>query len=161
MDEIKTLGFDWEFGHEELSLQVSSYANNGCLYVGLYNKGEEGFEPFGDLTVNLPMSSMIPPESNEAYISGSFSREKLQFIKKHELGVLLPEEGFSGYCTYAKVAFDMERLREFDPKGMEEIPKEWRNTYGAGMCRNRRRKRERKESMNRKRGRDGYGSEDE
>lgn len=40
MDEIKTLGFDWEFGHEELSLQVSSYANNGCLYVGLYNKGE-------------------------------------------------------------------------------------------------------------------------
>ena len=46
--------------------------------------------------------------------------EKLKFIKKHKLGVFLPEVGFSGYCTYAKVAFDMERLKEFDPKGMEE-----------------------------------------
>ena len=144
MDEIKTLGFDWEFGHEELSLQVSSYANNGCLYVGLYNKGEEGFEPFGDLTVNLPMSSMIPPESNEAYISGSFSREKLQFIKKHELGVLLPEEGFSGYCTYAKVAFDMERPREFDPKGMEEYLR-GRNVQEPPKKEGKKRKHEQKE----------------
>ena len=127
MDEIKTLGFDWEFGHEELSLQVSSYANNGCLYVGLYNKGEEGFEPFGDLTVNLPMSSMIPPESNEAYISGSFSREKLQFIKKH-----------------AKVAFDMERLREFDPKGMEEYLR-GRNVQEPPKKEGKKRKHEQKE----------------
>lgn len=119
MDEIKTLGFDWEFGHEELALEVSSYANNGCLYIGLHNKTEEGFDQFGDLTVNLPMSSMIPPEPNEAYIDNFLSKENLRFIKKHKLGVILPEIGFSGYCTYAKVAFDMERLREFDPKGVE------------------------------------------
>ena len=24
MDEVKTLGFDWEFGHEELALEVAS-----------------------------------------------------------------------------------------------------------------------------------------
>ena len=119
MDEIKTLGFDWEFGHEELALEVSSYANNGCLYIGLHNKTEEGFDQFGNLTVNLPMSSMIPPEPNEAYIDHFLSIENLRFIKKHKLGVVLPEIGFSGYCAYAKVAFDMERLREFDPKGVE------------------------------------------
>ena len=119
MDEIKTLGFDWEFGHEELALEVSSYANNGCLYIGLHNKTEEGFDQFGNLTVNLPMSSMIPPEPNEAYIDHFLSKENLRFIKKHKLGVVLPEIGFSGYCAYAKVAFDMERLREFDPKGVE------------------------------------------
>ena len=119
MDEIKTLGFDWEFGHEELALQVSSYANNGCLYIGLHNKTEEGFDQFGNLTVNLPMSSIIQPEPNEAYIDNFLSKENLRFIKKHKLGVILPEIGFSGYCNYAKVAFDMERLREFDPKGVE------------------------------------------
>ena len=119
MDEIKTLGFDWEFGHEELALEVSSYANNGCLYIGRHNKTEEGFDQFGNLTVNLPMSSMIPPEPNEAYIDHFLSKENLRFIKKHKLGVVLPEIGFSGYCAYAKVAFDMERLREFDPKGVE------------------------------------------
>ena len=120
MDEVKTLGFDWEFGHEELALEVASHANNGCLYIGLYNKTEEGFEQFGDLTVNLPMSSMIPPEPNEAYIDNFSSKEKLRFIKAHKLGDILPEVGFSGYCTYAKVAFDMERLRDLDPKGVEE-----------------------------------------
>ena len=119
MDEIKTLVFDWEFGHEALALEVSSYANNGCLYIGLHNKTEEGFDQFGNLTVNLPMSSMIPPEPNEAYIDHFLSKENLRFIKKHKLGVVLPEIGFSGYCAYAKVAFDMERLREFDPKGVE------------------------------------------
>ena len=119
MDEIKTLGFDWEFGHEELALEVSSYANNGCLYIGLHNKTEEGFDQFGNLTVNLPMSSMIPPEPNEAYIDHFLSKENLRFIKKHKLGVVLPEIGFSGYCAYAKVAFDLERLREFDPIGVE------------------------------------------
>lgn len=120
MDEIKTLGFDWQYGHEEMALQVASYANNGCLYIGLYNKTEDGFESFGDLTVNLPVSSMFPPEPNEAYINDFASRDKLAFIKKHQLGVILPEVGFSGYCSYAKVAFDLERLREFDPKGVEE-----------------------------------------
>lgn len=120
MDEIKTLGFDWQFGHEEMALQVASYVNNGCLYVGLYHKMEDGFESFGDLTVNLPMSSMFPPEPNEAYISDFASRDKLAFIKKHKLGVVLPETGFSGYCSYAKVAFDMERLKAFHVKGVEE-----------------------------------------
>lgn len=120
MDEIKTLGFDWQYGHEEMALQVVSYANNGCLYIGLYNKTEDGFESFGDLTVNLPVSSMFPLEPNEAYISDFASRDKLAFIKKHQLGIILPEVGFSGYCSYAKVAFDLERLREFDPKGVEE-----------------------------------------
>ena len=70
--------------------------------------------------VNLPMSSMIPPEPNEAYIDNFSSKEKLRFIKAHKLGDILPEVGFSGYCTYAKVAFDMERLRDLDPKGVEE-----------------------------------------
>lgn len=41
MDEVKTLGFDWEFGHEELALEVASYANNGCLYIGLHNKRDK------------------------------------------------------------------------------------------------------------------------
>ena len=70
--------------------------------------------------MNLPMSSMIPPEPNEAYIDNFSSKEKLRFIKAHKLGDILPEVGFSGYCTYAKVAFDMERLRDLDPKGVEE-----------------------------------------
>ena len=58
MDEIKTLPYEWNFGTEEVAVEVGSYANNGTLYIGLYSKTEDGFEPFGNLTVNLPESEI-------------------------------------------------------------------------------------------------------
>ena len=65
-------------------------------------------------------------------------------IELKGVGVLLPEEGFSGYCTYAKVAFDMERLREFDPKGMEEYLR-GRNVQEPPKKEGKKRKHEQKE----------------
>lgn len=117
MDETKTLGYDWELGHEELFIEVNSYANNGSLYIGLYHM-EDGYpESYGDLTVNLPFSVT---KVNEAYIDDFSSDSKLQFIEKHKLGKLLPEKGYSGYVTYNKVAFDLDRLAEFDKDGVKE-----------------------------------------
>lgn len=117
MGEVKTLGYDWEFGHEELFIEVSSYSMNGNLYVGMYHMEDGIPESFGTLTVNIPYS---PVEVNEAYIEDFSSKSKLQFIKKHKLGKVLPEKGYSGYAEYAKVAFDLDRLAEFDKKGVEE-----------------------------------------
>lgn len=127
MDETKTLGYDWELGHEELSMEVNSYANNGSLYIGLYHLEDGCPELFADLTVNLPYGGT---RVNEAYIDDFSSKSKLQFIKKHKLGKVLPEKGHSGYVVYNKVAFDLERLAEFDKDGVDEfrrlhdIPKE-------------------------------------
>lgn len=118
MDEMKTLPFDWEFGQEEVALVVSSYADNGSLYVGLYCKEEDGFEPFGDLTVNLRENN-LKGRSNAAFIDHDFSRDKLRFIKRHKLGTVLPEKGYSGFCEFSRVAFDLERLKEFDREGVE------------------------------------------
>ncbi|MCC8047403.1 MAG: DUF4313 domain-containing protein [Clostridiales bacterium] len=119
MSEKKTLEFDWQFGQEEVSLRVASYMNNKSLYVGLICRTEYGLEPFGDMTVHLPVSDMVPLKSNEAYINGDMSKSLLAFIQKNKLGTVLPEVGYSGYGQYAKVAFDMDRLREFDPAGVE------------------------------------------
>ena len=41
MDTKKTLRYNWEFGRETVAIRVSSYRNNGNLYVGL-RKGENG-----------------------------------------------------------------------------------------------------------------------
>lgn len=116
MSEINTLGYDWEFGHEELMLDISSYQYGDRLYIGLNHLVEGQVESFADLTINLPYS---PAEINEAYIDEFASKSKLDFIKKHKLGKVLPEEGHSGYGRYSKVAFDLDRLAELDPKGME------------------------------------------
>ena len=116
MKERRTLEYDWEHGQEELTIKVDSYLTGGGLYIGLYCEEEGEEEAFGDLTVNLPFEQA---EVNEAYIADFGSKDKLKFIRKHKLGKVLPEFGYSGYCKYAKVAFDLERLAGLDPEGVE------------------------------------------
>lgn len=114
MEERKTLSYDWEFGQEELLIEVNSYANNKSLYIGLYHM-EEGYpELFGDLTVNLPCGDV---KVNEAYIDDFCVKSKLQFIKQHKLGRTVSSR--ADY-RYNKVAFDLDRLAEFDKQGVEE-----------------------------------------
>ncbi|MCC8102435.1 MAG: DUF4313 domain-containing protein, partial [Clostridiales bacterium] len=47
------------------------------------------------------------------------------FIQKNKLGTVLPEVGYSGYGQYAKAAFDMDRLKKFDPIGVERHMKQY------------------------------------
>ena len=112
MDTKKTLRYDWEFGRETVAIRVSSYLNNGNLYVGLCHKEGREWEDFGDVTINLPYQFLEP---NEAFITGDFTKDMLHFIKEHKLGKVLNETGRSGYATYQKLAFDLARIAEFDP----------------------------------------------
>ena len=74
-EEKKTLGYDWEFGHEELMLEVDAYRYDNRLYIGLTHM-EEGYEQsFADLTINL---AHMPVERNEAYIDAFASKSKLK-----------------------------------------------------------------------------------
>jgi hypothetical protein len=122
MDTNKTLGYDWEYGHEEVAIRVSSYRNNGNLYVGLCHREEGEWEDFGDVTINLPFSFLEP---NEAYITGDFTKDMIRFIKAHKLGKVLDETAKSGYGTYQKVAFDLARLAQYDREGVEEFCRQW------------------------------------
>ena len=120
MKRRQTLEYNWELGTEKIALEVAEYMNGNGLYIGMLSKEGRVWESFGDLTVNLPFA---PAEANEAYISHDFSEDKIAFIKKHRLGKVLPETSSSGYCVFQKVAFDMERLRELDPEGVEKFLK--------------------------------------
>ncbi len=121
IDEVKTVPFNWEFGEETVSLNVAEYSYGNGLYIGITNYGEDGPEPFGDMTVNLPGYSL---EANEAFISGDMSRDLLNFIKENKLGEELPFEGKSGYASYKAVAFDLDKLKAFDPKGVSKFMKD-------------------------------------
>ena len=115
MKEFKTLGYDWDGGHEDLIIRVLSYADRKRLYIGLYKEEDGEWEDFGDMTINLPREDV---KENEAFIDHNYSEPKLQFIRKYQLGEILPETAVSGYCTFSKVAFDLDRLAEFDPDGV-------------------------------------------
>ena len=72
MKEFKTLGYDWECGHEDLLIRVLSYVDRKRLYIGLYKEEYGAWEPFGDLTVNLPREAV---KENEAFIDHNYSLE--------------------------------------------------------------------------------------
>ena len=131
MEERKTAPYHWFLGTTEVALRVGTYSMNDRLFVGLMTIDEDGcFEPFADLTVNIPQYSLHP---NEAFISGDFSESNLAFIREQGLGEILPYQVPSGYGLYSAVSFNMEKLREFDPHGVEnhlqlQKPTNQRNT---------------------------------
>lgn len=113
---IKTLDFNSLYGKEKLALQVSTYSDNKNLFIGLWSKNGADFEPYTDLTKNLG----IKLNANEAFVKTFDENEGLfSFITKHKLGEVLPEKGRSGFCEYHKIAFNMERLAEFDSDGVK------------------------------------------
>ena len=85
-----TLPFHWEFGKEEITLKVSSYAYGNGLAVLMYIQSEGELELFSDLTVNLPGGYGLKPQ--EAFVSGDFTRDKLAFIQENRLGKVLPDK---------------------------------------------------------------------
>ena len=113
MDTKKTLRYNWEFGRETVAIRVSSYRNNGNLYVGLCHKEGRDWEDFGDVTINLPYQFLEP---NEAFITGDFTKDMLHFIKEHKLGKVLNEtlaefdpEGVAEHCRFAGIEVPKEK----------------------------------------------------
>ena len=112
-----TLTFSGPYGTEELAPRVGSYSENNNLAIGLLSDGEDGIEPFTNLTVNLGIK--LP--ANEAFVKTFDENEGLLgFISEHKLGEVLPEKGRSGFCEYHKVSFDMKKLAELDPGGVKD-----------------------------------------
>ena len=83
------------------------------------SQGRWIFLPSAALTVNLPK---VPLQANEAFIKDFDENARLlDFVLENQLGTLCQgEEGYSNFCAYPKIAFDMEKLREFDPEGVEK-----------------------------------------
>ena len=116
-NNIKTIPFKWAHGEEMVSLEVSRY-NNNRLYVGMMSYKSCYPELFADITVNIVE---YPLEPNEAFINGDISQDVINLIEENELGELLPYTVQSGYGKYNVVAFDLDKLAEFDPEGIAEF----------------------------------------
>ena len=105
--EITFKFFDAEHKARFLS---STYVNNGNLYIGVrtYDEEYEYWEPWCDLTVNLPGMKCEP---NEAFIdTNNCAPEIIKTLKKKgyikETGVTRQ----SGFCTYPLMEFSEEFL---------------------------------------------------
>ena len=96
-------------------LHIGYYAS-GRIAIELLQEGLYGFEPFARLTVNLPVTA--PLEANEAFIDTTLVGDDiLKFIRDNSLGkeLTVPYEG------YKAVAFNMDKLYEYDPDGVTKF----------------------------------------
>lgn len=111
----KTLNLRSQFGEEYVvSLEINTYLNNGCLYIGLVEQGEYP-EPYGDLTVNL--SGKAPDYCG--YVDLNNMPELEKFIAENDLGEFTGLTQRSGFCEYPLYLFNVDKLRELCPDGMQ------------------------------------------
>ena len=93
-------------------LHVGHYEPSGRLSIELLQEGLYGLEPIARMTVNLPVTA--PLEANEAFIDNALvGDDVLRFIEDNSLG----KELTVPYENYKAVAFNMDKLYEYDPDG--------------------------------------------
>lgn len=98
-----------------VQLEISQYMNNGCLYIGLVSY-EDGYpEPYGDLTVNL--TGKAPDYCG--YVDLNNMPELEKFIEENDLGEFTGLTQRSGFCEYPLYLFNVDKLRELCPEGMQ------------------------------------------
>ena len=109
----KQLPFEYLGKTTMVVLHVGHYEPSGRLAIELLQEGLFGLESFVRMTVNLPAAA--PLEANETFIDNALVGDDiLRFIKENSLGkeLSVPYEG------YKAVAFNMDKLYEYDPDGV-------------------------------------------
>lgn len=103
-----------KFKDENLFLEVSQYRNNGRIAILAYTEEE----PYSDITINLPGMCIEKYEGAINSLAKSCGLEKV-LIKK---GIIKEVYGTVKYNmgTYDIVAFNVEELKKYDPKGIKE-----------------------------------------
>lgn len=94
----------------QISFHLANYANNNNLYIGLILHGEDGLEPWSDLTVNL--DSILPPD--RAYVDhNNNGKEIMEWLIDNELAFPTFATKISGFCEYLEFVFNMPELMKY------------------------------------------------
>ena len=101
-----------KFKNEELFLEVGQYRNNGNIAIIAYTKDDL----YGDITINLSGYSI---DENEGFIQPINKDSGLEntLIKKGIIKEVIATVNYN-MGMYDMVAFDVEKLKEYDPLGV-------------------------------------------
>lgn len=110
-----------KFGEEELFLQVTQYRNNGNIAILAYTEEE----PYGDITINLLGFSI---DEDEGFINSITKDSGLEqeLIKAGIIKEVITTVKYN-MGRYDMVIFNIEKLKEYDPIGVEKYQKNREN----------------------------------
>lgn len=112
---------------KDYKLEIHNYIDNGRLAILIYDDNDE---LFSDLTINL--SDMMLPEENCAFINSSITDSEIGSVIYDTLikeEVIDYDYGIYQYNLgkYRLVSFDIEKLKEYDSKGIKKYLEEKEN----------------------------------
>ena len=103
-------------GETQVTFDIQQYMNNRAMFIGLMcNEG--GYEePFGDVTVNLSVAA----PNYCGYLNVNDMPDIEKFITENDIGEFTGFTQRSGFCEYPLYLFNVDRLRELCPDGMDK-----------------------------------------
>lgn len=94
----------------EIEVYRTTYLHGGGLAITLDYYEFECWLPFGVLTVNL---EDYPTAGNNAFVdTNNFGPEIIDWIIENDLGTLTGRIGYSGYCEYPEVEFNVDKIKQ-------------------------------------------------
>lgn len=100
---------------EEVKLLIGVYPNNGCIFIGLLSAEKEEYYPCGNVTINL--YGKVPDYCG--YLDVPFTPGIEEFVNKYQLGESTGIYKKAGYYEFPLYRFNVEKLRNLHPIGME------------------------------------------
>ncbi len=96
-------------GRYKVLFEKNTYLNNGNLYLGLVYRKWWRWHSFCDVTVNLNWS--LPADT--AYVDINNMPDMLDWLVENNLAEKLDETCQSGFVTYPKVRFNMDKVEKY------------------------------------------------
>lgn len=98
------------------TFDIQQYMNNRAMFIGLMCN-EDGYEePFGDVTVNLSVAA----PNYCGYLNVNDMPDIEKFITDNDIGEFTGFTQRSGFCEYPLYLFNVDKLRELCPDGMDK-----------------------------------------
>ena len=103
-------------GETQVTFDIQQYMNNSAMFIGLMCN-EDGYEePFGDVTVNLSVAA----PNYCGYLNVNDMPDIEKFITDNDIGEFTGFTQRSGFCEYPLYLFNVDKLRELCPDGMDK-----------------------------------------
>ncbi len=102
-------------GETQVTFDIQQYTN-GAIFIGLMCN-EDGYEePFGNVTVNFPVAT----PNYCGYLNVNNMPDIEKFITDNDIGEFTGFTQRSGFCEYPLYLFNVDKLRELCPDGMDK-----------------------------------------
>ncbi len=102
-------------GETQVTFDIQQYTN-GAMFIGLMCN-EDGYEePFGNVTVNFPVAT----PNYCGYLNVNNMPDIEKFITDNDIGEFTGFTQRSGFCEYPLYLFNVDKLRELCPDGMDK-----------------------------------------